>query len=48
MEKITGMRDKIIHYYFGVNYDIVWKTIKDKLPILKTKIENIIKELENK
>lgn len=42
------MRDKIIHYYFGVNYDIVWKTIKDKLPILKTKIENIIKELENK
>jgi len=31
---IAGMRDKIIHFYFGVNLDIVWDTIKEKLPIL--------------
>lgn len=45
-KKIAGMRDKIIHYYFGVNYNIVWQTIKDKLPGLKEKIESIIKKIE--
>ena len=45
-KEIAGMRDKIIHFYFGVNLDIVWQTIKDKLPELKEKIENILKEIE--
>jgi uncharacterized protein with HEPN domain len=40
--KIAGMRDRIIHYYFGVNYNIVWQTIKDKLPELKRKIKDVI------
>ena len=41
------MRDKLIHDYFGVDYEIVWKTIKDKLPKfnddIKTLIENLTK-----
>ncbi len=41
---IAGMRDRIIHYYFGVNWDIVWASIKEKLPELKKKIEFILKE----
>lgn len=45
-KEISGMRDKIIHFYFGVNWDIVWKAIKNKLPTLKEKIEVILKELE--
>ena len=47
-KKVAGMRDKIIHYYFGVNWDIVWSVIKEEIPKLKRKIEVIIKEIENK
>ena len=32
---IAGMRDKIIHFYFGVDYEIVWQVIKNDLPVLK-------------
>jgi uncharacterized protein with HEPN domain len=34
-KKVAGLRDKIIHYYFGVNWDIVWDVIKNRLPKLK-------------
>lgn len=45
--KIAGMRDKIIHYYFGVNWNILWDVIQNKLPGLKPKFESILKELES-
>ena len=34
-KKIAGMRDKIIHFYFGIKWDIVWDVVKNKLPELK-------------
>ena len=40
------MRDKIIHFYFGVDYEIVWKVIKERLPILKRQIETLLKAVE--
>lgn len=47
-KEIAGMRDKIIHFYFGVNWDIVWKAAKDSLPELREKIEIILQEMETK
>jgi uncharacterized protein with HEPN domain len=43
-KKMAGMRDKMIHFYFGVNWDIVWSVITDKLPVVKEKIELLVKE----
>jgi uncharacterized protein with HEPN domain len=43
-KKLAGMRDKIIHFYFGVNWDIVWDVIKNHLPELKSHIEDMLKE----
>jgi len=44
---IAGMRDKVIHGYFGVRLDIVWNTVKEELPSLKPIFEKILKELED-
>ncbi|MEW5760038.1 MAG: DUF86 domain-containing protein [Candidatus Thermoplasmatota archaeon] len=43
---IVGMRNKIIHSYFGIDYEIVWKVIKERLPEIKQKINQILKDLE--
>ncbi len=42
-KNIAGMRDKIAHFYFGVNWDIVWPTIKSNLPILDKKLREILR-----
>ena len=38
---ITGMRDKLIHVYFGVNLPLVWKTVKEDLPKLKEQVQKL-------
>ena len=45
-KRIAGMRDKLIHFYFGVNYDIIWQVIKNRLPDLREKVQLIVKEVE--
>ncbi len=42
-KNIAGMRDKLIHAYFGVNLPLVWETVKSDIPKLKSLIEKIIK-----
>ncbi len=38
---ITGMRNKLIHEYFGVSLSIVWETIQTDLPVLKRQISQL-------
>ena len=44
--EIKGMRNILAHEYFGVSTPIIWKTIKTRLPALKSDIESIIKKYE--
>ncbi|MBF0450285.1 MAG: DUF86 domain-containing protein [Candidatus Magnetomorum sp.] len=39
---MAGMRDKLIHQYFGVNLDIVWNVAKEDLPSILEQISYII------
>jgi len=41
-KKMAGMRDVIIHQYFGINYKIVWDTIGKTLPLIKKQIIQVL------
>ncbi len=42
----TGMRDKVIHDYFGVDLEVVWRTVHEELPTLRTAIAKILEDIE--
>jgi len=44
-KEMAGMRDKLIHGYFSVDYLVVYRTVLEEIPPLKRKIEKILREL---
>lgn len=45
-QDVAGMRDKLIHGYFGVDIEEVWNTARDDLPVLRDQVMGILKDLE--
>lgn len=43
-KEMAGMRDKLIHFYFGVDYILVWRAINESLPHVKQEIQKILQE----
>ena len=41
-KQMAGMRDKLIHAYFGVRYDVVWETVRKRLPEVRASIKAIV------
>jgi len=45
--EMAGMRNKLIHEYFGVDLKRVWKTVKEDIPNLKPQFDKILKDFES-
>ncbi|MCB0155366.1 MAG: DUF86 domain-containing protein [Anaerolineae bacterium] len=43
-KELAGLRDKLIHHYFGVNFDIVWNIITEELPDIYEQLDDIFPE----
>lgn len=44
--EMARMRDKITHFYFGIDYKIVWSVVKKELPAIEPAIEKILSDLK--
>ena len=42
-KKIAGLRDKLIHGYFGIDLNLVWSVVQNEIPLLKEQIKNSFK-----
>jgi uncharacterized protein with HEPN domain len=47
-KQMAGMRDKLIHEYFGVNHEALWKTAKEDIPPVQQLIAMVLEEESSK
>ncbi|MBN2094628.1 MAG: DUF86 domain-containing protein [Candidatus Aenigmarchaeota archaeon] len=43
---MSGMRDRLIHAYFGIDYNLVWKAVKIEIPKLNPKLKKALAKME--
>jgi uncharacterized protein with HEPN domain len=46
-KEMSGMRDRLIHFYFGIKYELVWHTIKDVIPVVKPAVQEMLKDVRS-
>jgi uncharacterized protein with HEPN domain len=44
--EMAGMRDRIVHHYFGIEWNVVWDVIQNSLPNLQPVIEAVLKQAD--
>jgi len=44
-KEMAGMRDRLIHGYFGIDYDLVWQAVRVHIPQIKPKLQSMLEEL---
>lgn len=44
--EMAGMRDRIVHFYFGIDHDIVWNVLKTNLPTIKNQLKRMLTDLK--
>jgi uncharacterized protein with HEPN domain len=47
-KQMAGMRDKLIHEYFGVNFQVLWKTAQEAIPPVQPLIAKVLQEESNR
>jgi len=45
--EIAGMRDRLIHAYFGIDYKLVWETINVNLLVLQKEVQRIVENFKS-
>ena len=45
-KSMAGMRDRLIHAYFGIDYNLVWAAVKTEIPKLKPKLKKMLSGME--
>ena len=45
-KEMAGMRDRLIHAYFGIDYRLVWEAVQTRIPQVKPRLEAMLVELE--
>lgn len=46
--EMAGMRDKLVHFYFGIKFELVWTAIKTRIPAIKPLIAKIHNDLQER
>jgi uncharacterized protein with HEPN domain len=44
---MAKLRDKLIHHYFGIDYELVWSIVDEEIPSLKSKIAELLQRVDS-